>query len=457
MPPVAAAAAVEFPLAEAVLAGIVAGASSIIETPARGSCFVALTSTTTGSSFFADVVDLVEDADLVVVEDFAVEALFAVDLVAVVLLLLVVDPIDLLIDVAVLFTDDFTELSSLETLAVVPAISDFSPASSLSTLDFRSLTLTPVCFSNSPVISVVMRRKSRISFPACPAISGNLSGPNIMTAITAMTRISCHPIPRKPMNAIPHCYQPNLTGQPLGLWGLASVEYSTGIIATLRSKLRKEASEFDEELETRQVKIIVGLGNPGKKYEDTRHNLGFMVIDELRKRLTPETNRERFKSQIWEARLGGERIVLAKPQTYMNLSGDAVSQIQHWYKSDPDHMLVVYDDLDLEFGQLRMRESGSAGGHNGLTSVIQMLGTTEVPRLRIGIGRGRSAAKAHVLSNFSPAEREALPGVIERATEGALLWLSQGPIPAMNAINAKPVPANSPDRSKEADREEPAS
>lgn len=228
-------------------------------------------------------------------------------------------------------------------------------------------------------------------------------------------------------------------------------------MATLRSKLARQRREQEEESGTSPVRIIVGLGNPGKKYEDTRHNLGFMVIDELRKRLAPDTNRERFKSHLWEARKDGVRIVLAKPQTYMNLSGDAVRQIQHWYKAEPEHMLIVYDDLDLEFGQLRMRERGSAGGHNGLTSVIQMLGTTEVPRLRIGIGRGRLAAKAHVLSTFSPAERESLPGVIERATEGAMIWLSEGSIVAMNALNVKPqLPAESAQPSR-TDQEEDAS
>lgn len=190
------------------------------------------------------------------------------------------------------------------------------------------------------------------------------------------------------------------------------------------------------------MKVVIGLGNPGRKYEDTRHNLGFMVIDDLRKRLLPETHRERFKSHIWETRLSGEKIILAKPQTYMNLSGDAVRQIQQWFKAESHDILVVYDDLDLEFGQLRMRERGSAGGHNGLTSVIQALGTSDVPRLRIGIGRGQSAAKAHVLSTFSPAERSDLPSIIDRAASGVMIWLEAGSIPAMNAINARPALAS---------------
>jgi len=241
------------------------------------------------------------------------------------------------------------------------------------------------------------------------------------------------------MNALPHRHQPNYVGHPLRLHGLARAEYSTGLWSSLRSKLFRK-NEIVEENWIDPVKIIVGLGNPGKKYESTRHNLGFMVVEELIRRLPPEANRERFKSHISESRLDGVRVVLARPQTYMNLSGDAVRQIQQWYKAPPDHVLIVYDDLDLEFGQLRFRERGSAGGHNGLTSVIQQLGTTELPRLRIGIGRGKSAAKARVLSTFTPDERNQLPEIIDRAASGVLLWLRQGPIPAMNALNAKPEP-----------------
>lgn len=185
------------------------------------------------------------------------------------------------------------------------------------------------------------------------------------------------------------------------------------------------------------MKIVVGLGNPGQRYESTRHNLGFMVIDELRRRMNPEVHRERFKSHLWEGRHVGDRVILAQPQTYMNLSGVAVQQIRQWYKPDPEDILIVYDDLDLEYGTLRMRQRGSAGGHNGLTSVIQSLGTTEIPRLRIGIGRGTSASRARVLSSFSPAEQQALPEIIERAANGVMLWIEAGPIAAMNEINVR--------------------
>ncbi len=201
------------------------------------------------------------------------------------------------------------------------------------------------------------------------------------------------------------------------------------------------------------MKIIIGLGNPGQKYESTRHNLGFMVVDELRTRLSPDTARERFKAQLWEARRNGERIVLVKPQTYMNLSGTAVQQVQHWYKAPANDLLVVYDDLDLEFGTVRMRERGSAGGHNGLSSIIESLGTTEVPRLRIGIGRGKSAAKARVLSTFSPPEREQLPDIIDRAATGVLSWIDEGPIAAMNLVNVRPGAQKEPAAAVPAARE----
>jgi PTH1 family peptidyl-tRNA hydrolase len=221
------------------------------------------------------------------------------------------------------------------------------------------------------------------------------------------------------------------------LSGLAGVEYSTGILSNLWSRVTKSSRVEEEEIGAQEVKIVIGLGNPGQKYESTRHNLGFMVIDELRNRLQPDVQRERFKSQLWEARHAGDRVVLAKPQTFMNLSGVAVQQIDQWYKPDMGNILVVYDELDLEFGSLRMRERGSAGGHNGLASILQSLGTTDVPRLRIGIGRGKSAAKARVLSTFTPEERESLPAIVERAADGVMRWIDQGPIAAMNAINVR--------------------
>ena len=140
--------------------------------------------------------------------------------------------------------------------------------------------------------------------------------------------------------------------------------------------------------------------------------------------------------------IGTEKVVLLKPQTFMNLSGDAVRLMGAWYKLYADEILIVADELDLPFGTLRLRERGSAGGHNGLASVIQQLGTNEFPRLRVGIGRGRSSATAQVLSKFSPDEQHELPFVINDAVDACEIWLRDGATVAMNRVNAsaaKPV------------------
>jgi PTH1 family peptidyl-tRNA hydrolase len=186
------------------------------------------------------------------------------------------------------------------------------------------------------------------------------------------------------------------------------------------------------------MKAIVGLGNPGNQYAGTRHNIGFMVVDRLAATLGAPTPKSRFKSLVSEVTIGAEKVVLLKPQTYMNLSGDAVRLMGSWYKLYADEILVVLDELDLPFGTLRLRERGSAGGHNGLSSVIQQLGTSEFPRLRVGIGRGRSQAIARVLSRFSEEETRELPDVIDWASEAATIWVKEGAVAAMNQVNAAP-------------------
>jgi PTH1 family peptidyl-tRNA hydrolase len=188
------------------------------------------------------------------------------------------------------------------------------------------------------------------------------------------------------------------------------------------------------------MKIVVGLGNPGREYVATRHNLGFMVVDSLFRRLNGSQLRSRFRSELAEATVDGEKVILVMPQTYMNLSGNAVREVAHWYRVPPEDILVILDDLDLPFGVSRLRGSGSAGGHNGLGSIIEQLGTTEVPRLRVGIGRTGAAAKVQVLSRFTPEEVKELPEIVERATDCSLMWLREGLIPAMNACNQKPAP-----------------
>ncbi len=220
------------------------------------------------------------------------------------------------------------------------------------------------------------------------------------------------------------------------------MKYSIGISD---SHLAREAASIGKDAFDRRMKAIVGLGNPGNQYAGTRHNIGFMVVDRIAELHNAPAPKSRFKSLVTEVTIGSEKVVLLKPQTFMNLSGDAVRLMGSWYKLYADEILIVLDELDLPFGTLRLRERGSAGGHNGLTSVIQQVGTSELPRLRVGIGRGRASAKAQVLSKFSPDEQSELPFVIDRAVNGCTIWVQDGAVTAMNVIN---VPAPKPAETK---------
>lgn len=189
---------------------------------------------------------------------------------------------------------------------------------------------------------------------------------------------------------------------------------------------------------------MVGLGNPGPEYARTRHNLGFRVAEELARRWSADRWTKRRDARIALAR--GRGVVLVEPQAYMNASGVPTLGVATFYKVPPPRMLVVVDDLDLPFGRLRMRERGSAGGHNGLKSLIAVFGT-EFPRLRIGIGRDRERPDAigHVLGAFTDAEKERLPEIIERAVAGVETWLRDGPVAAMNLVNAPDSQADAPE------------
>lgn len=200
----------------------------------------------------------------------------------------------------------------------------------------------------------------------------------------------------------------------------------------------KESEHQSAANEPSVVKIVVGLGNPGSKYRDTRHNVGFMVVDELTRRWSADRPKDRFRAQLYDAVIGSQRVILVKPQTFMNLSGAAVRQVVSWYRTDLEDVLIVTDDVDLPFGTLRMRERGSAGGHNGLKSIVSELGSQELPRLRIGIGRSDRAMSAHVLSRFSESEEKELESLITRAADGVELWLAEGAVAAMNVINQRP-------------------
>ncbi len=193
------------------------------------------------------------------------------------------------------------------------------------------------------------------------------------------------------------------------------------------------------------TRIIIGLGNPGREYAATRHNVGFLVVDELARRTGVGGSHRRFRSEVAEGRAAWGKVVLVKPQTYMNDSGQAAREIVQWYRQPLDALLIVVDDLDLPFGQLRLRASGSAGGHNGLKSIAAQLGTDAVPRLRVGIGRDDRVARARVLSRFSPEERKKLGDVIAQAADIVELWANQGIVEAMNVANVRPKPPREPE------------
>ncbi len=185
------------------------------------------------------------------------------------------------------------------------------------------------------------------------------------------------------------------------------------------------------------AKVIVGLGNPGKAYEKTRHNVGFMVIDHLSKQISIPVTSKRFKGLFGEGTVRGERVILLKPQTYMNLSGESVRELLDWYKLGTADMLMIYDDLDLPVGQLRMRLKGSAGGHNGVKSIILHTNTDEIKRIKIGINRPPAGWNVpdYVLSKFAPNEAIDIETTIARAAEAVETWLEQPFENVMNKYN----------------------
>lgn len=183
--------------------------------------------------------------------------------------------------------------------------------------------------------------------------------------------------------------------------------------------------------------LIAGLGNPGRKYAGTRHNVGFELVDTLATRLSAPLKAGKGPFYESKARHGDHQIILIKPTTYMNKSGDAVQQALHWYKMQPDECLVCYDDLNIDAGTLRLRPGGSAGGHNGIKDIIRKLGTDTFPRLRIGIGDDfRDGQQVqYVLSPFDAGQREIMDITVEKAADAVLSFVEEGIDTAMNKFN----------------------
>ncbi|MHC4291738.1 MAG: aminoacyl-tRNA hydrolase [Planctomycetota bacterium] len=193
-----------------------------------------------------------------------------------------------------------------------------------------------------------------------------------------------------------------------------------------------------ESKEDASMKLIAGLGNPGNEYEGTRHNIGFMVADALAERLGASIRRKKFNAMVEEVHAEGTKLLLVKPQHYMNRSGHAVATAAGFYKLASTDVLVVTDDMALDVGRIRLRAKGSSGGHNGLKDIIARIGSDNFPRLRVGIGdSGQMDAADYVLSRFSADEREIIDGVVQTAVEAVLCWLRDGVDIAMTRYNTK--------------------
>ena len=183
--------------------------------------------------------------------------------------------------------------------------------------------------------------------------------------------------------------------------------------------------------------LLVCLGNPGKEYENTRHNMGFLAADRLAERQNFKINKLKFRALTGETNLGGARVLVLKPQTYMNLSGEAVREAAQFYKIPADHVLVIYDDVSLPVGKLRVRPTGSAGGHNGIKNIIAHLGTQDFPRIKIGTGapEDKEGMIDWVIGVPSQKEREVLLDAFKRAIEAAACVIEHGCQRAMNDFN----------------------
>lgn len=219
----------------------------------------------------------------------------------------------------------------------------------------------------------------------------------------------------------------------------ASATSDCGFLArNVKKLLRLSVFNKMPKAEMKPDKIIVGLGNPGSKYRETRHNIGYMVLAELVKRTTVDKPRNQFHAEVWEVRLENQNVLLLFPTTFMNLSGTSVAEAVRFYKLNPaSDLMVVCDDLDLPLGRLRIRESAGCGGQKGLKDIVARLGTQNFPRIRVGIGRPTSQDQVvdFVLTSFRSNERSEIDQAIQRAAEALTLWIKQDIQACMNQYN----------------------
>lgn len=184
--------------------------------------------------------------------------------------------------------------------------------------------------------------------------------------------------------------------------------------------------------------LIAGLGNPGKKYSNTKHNIGFLVVDKIGSKVGIDLNKNKFSGVFGEGFLNEEKLLLLKPETYMNLSGQSVSSASNFYDIDAKNVIVVYDEMDLPLGTIRIKSGGGSAGHNGIKSIISSLGTDRFKRVRVGIGKSfKDSGAKHVLSGFSRSEADAVNESIGRAADAVLAIIEKGIEKAMNEYNTK--------------------
>lgn len=210
------------------------------------------------------------------------------------------------------------------------------------------------------------------------------------------------------------------------------------MLEALFRKLLGLTGEIEEE-EREEMKVIVGLGNPGMEYVGTRHNVGFETIDRLADGYSIDVTQQKHKGSVGQGMIAGQKVLLVKPMTYMNNSGECVSAVVNFYKLSPEDVIVIYDDINLDVGQLRLRERGSAGGHNGMKSIIAHLKSEEFMRIRIGVGMKREGQNLvnHVLGKFPKEQQEMIAEGMDDAAKAVELILSDSITKAMNTYNGK--------------------